>query len=373
MRPQLYVSGVVAVMHLCLLVLFVHALRFGVFGAAVATSISLTLNTILMVVSIRTCLRRSVPMVRPSRASLSRLVTFLRLGLPGVLMMGEWWASELAILIAGRLPDAALALSSMSIYQLVNAVCFMLPLGLSVAGATRVGAALGAGDAGQAKRAAMVCVGLGLSVATSTSLILLLGRKYAAAAFTSDAEVQAVLRDELLPRLAAYIIADAAQVCCSGVLQGCGRQHQGAPCVVVAYYCVGLPTACALAFGARQGVAGMVTGMLIGKSCHALSFAWLAMRSNWEAQVQMAKSRVGGEAAVREGGPEDAGAAAGSEMVAAADGAETLKPPHTPPNELAVRTAKISSTQAESTSKAAAGSGPRTTRAAERYAKLEEE
>ena len=51
-------------------------------------------------------------------------------------MMLEWWASEICILASGLLPAPALALSSLSIYQSVNAVAFMLPLGASVAGAT---------------------------------------------------------------------------------------------------------------------------------------------------------------------------------------------------------------------------------------------
>ena len=62
-------------------------------------------------------LRAQLPFVRPCRGSVARLPTFLRLGLPGVVNMFEWWASELNILASGLLPRPALALAALSVYQ----------------------------------------------------------------------------------------------------------------------------------------------------------------------------------------------------------------------------------------------------------------
>lgn len=55
----------------------------------------------------------------------------------GMLLISEWWASETAVMMAGLLPDPERDLSAMSVYQLSNAMCFMLPLGLAVAVGTR--------------------------------------------------------------------------------------------------------------------------------------------------------------------------------------------------------------------------------------------
>ena len=52
-------------------------------------------------------------------------------------MITEWWASEVAVMSAGLLPDAERSLSAMAIYQNTNALCFMIPVGLSIACATR--------------------------------------------------------------------------------------------------------------------------------------------------------------------------------------------------------------------------------------------
>ena len=54
-----------------------------------------------------------------------------------MLLISEWWASETVVIMGGLLPDPERQLSAMNIYQLTNAMCFMLPLGMAVAVGTR--------------------------------------------------------------------------------------------------------------------------------------------------------------------------------------------------------------------------------------------
>ena len=296
-RPQMWIAAVVAALHPTYLYLLVVVADLGLFGAAIAGSLSLTSNLAMLSLTILLCLRSTVPLLSPRRSSASRLGAFLRLGLPGVGMMGEWWASEISILVSGLLPRPTLALSAISVYQSVNAVCFMLPLGASVAGATRVGAALGRGDGVAARRAACVCVLLGLSFSFTLSLLLLANRRAVAAVFTTDDELRHVIWHDLLPPLSMYIVADACQCCCGGVLQGCGRQRDGLPLVLGSYYLFGLPLACFLSFKAGWGVRGMVSGMLCAKLCHAALYAVLVLRTDWARQVREAAERVRSERA----------------------------------------------------------------------------
>lgn len=181
-------------------------------------------------------------------------------------------------------------------WQSINGLCFMLPVGASVAGATRVGAALGCGDAVGARRAAIVCLANGAFVGTCSSIALLTARHSIVAAFTSDAGLRAVLADSLLPMLSVYVLADALQYCCNGVLQGCGRQRQAFPLCLAAYYLVGLPLSAGIGFGAGWGVQGMVLGMCVGKVCHVIAFGSLVGCTRWEEQVRRAAERVGAEA-----------------------------------------------------------------------------
>ena len=44
-----------------------------------------------------------------------------------MLMMGEWWASEAIIFMAGSLVDPENTVSAMSIYQNTLSICFMMP------------------------------------------------------------------------------------------------------------------------------------------------------------------------------------------------------------------------------------------------------
>ena len=54
-----------------------------------------------------------------------------------LIVFGEWWASEVAVMSAGLLPDAERSLSAMAIYQNTNDLGFTVSIGLSIACATR--------------------------------------------------------------------------------------------------------------------------------------------------------------------------------------------------------------------------------------------
>jgi hypothetical protein len=63
----------------------------------------------------------------------SGIIRYLALALPGIIAIPEWWASETAIFLSGRLvPFPDLALGALSLYQSINTFCYVLPLGLSV-------------------------------------------------------------------------------------------------------------------------------------------------------------------------------------------------------------------------------------------------
>ncbi len=59
------------------------------------------------------------------------------MGAAALFMLGEWWACEIVVLLAGKLPNAAQSLSAMNIFMETNALSFMLPLGLSIGIAIR--------------------------------------------------------------------------------------------------------------------------------------------------------------------------------------------------------------------------------------------
>lgn len=66
-----------------------------------------------------------------------------QLAIPGMLMLGEWWAAESIILLGGLLEGGAVNVSTLSIYQTVNAVAYMVSYGVHVAANVRVGNNIG--------------------------------------------------------------------------------------------------------------------------------------------------------------------------------------------------------------------------------------
>lgn len=56
----------------------------------------------------------------------------------GLLLISEFWAGEITVMMGGLLPNAEVQLAAMAIFQTTNDLCFMLPMGLSAAVTTRL-------------------------------------------------------------------------------------------------------------------------------------------------------------------------------------------------------------------------------------------
>jgi multidrug resistance protein, MATE family len=197
------------------------------------------------------------------------LARVLRLGLP----IGLQWGLEVlafggTAMMAGWI--SAHAVSAHSIVLNVASFTFMLPLGLAIAVATRVGNAIGEGAQDVARRAAKLALLLAVAVMACCGLALVGLRNVLPLAWTDDATVIA-LAASLLPIAAAFQIFDGAQVVSGGILRGIGRTRAPAVSHFVGYYVVGLPVGYLLAFRAGLGVAGLWWGLLIGLGALALT------------------------------------------------------------------------------------------------------
>ena len=95
---------------------------------------------------------------------------YFELAMPSLLMIAEWWASELLIFMAGMMAvEPELQVSTMSVYQSLIAMCFMFPSCLRVADGTRIGA----NKPNRAKTAALVSTCLAVWIGMCVSLVLL--------------------------------------------------------------------------------------------------------------------------------------------------------------------------------------------------------
>ena len=320
------------VLHIPFNVFFCYVLGMGYLGCAVATVMFQTVQCLYILsfcfgssTGRRRVLestggfavgRRSLtllPELKIAGGSFRGFCDYLGLAIPGLVIISEWWASETAIFLSGRLsPDPQTALAAMTIYQSINSFCFMVPSGMSVAGTTRVGNLLGAGNAAAAKLAGTVSVGLCLfGSGLVGALLYALPRGFFPDLFVSSSENQAIVDQTAatIPLLAIYVVADGIQTGLNGIIKGCGRQRVVVPIVVVAYWVVGVPLAyyfglyrpggddamCSTHGGDMVlcGDVGLVAGMTTGTWVHMLLLAAVVIgTTDWKAEAHKAQQRV---------------------------------------------------------------------------------
>ena len=181
----------------------------------------------------------------------------------------EMWAFQTSTLLAGLLGASALA--GHTVVLNLASLSFMVPLGISMAAATRVGNLLGAGERAGAQRAAWVAFAAGASVMTTSALLFVVLREWLPSVYTSDLEVVAVA-SSLLPIAAAFQLFDGTQVVGSAVMRGMGKTLPAALFHLIAFYGLALPLAYWLAFHRGLGVRGLWWGLTIGLAAVATLF-----------------------------------------------------------------------------------------------------
>jgi MATE family multidrug resistance protein len=272
------IAFAMAVIHPLWLWLFIYYFKIGFLGSAIALSLSKWVELIVLLVYIAGC----SDIIKESEFEWSWAAwwdwgPFLRLGLPNLMMMTEWWASEIIIFMSGALPNPEVEMGAMSIYQNYLSLCFMLPAGIRESCATIVGNALGANKPGLARRSGMISPALALMGTGLMSVLILALPQQLGRVFTDDAAVVELVAS-LAPLMAMYILTDGLQAAYTGVVKGVGKQGIAGPIVVFSYFGVGIPLSTYMALdlhgnGLGMGVWGLCVGTLVATAVHAGTFA----------------------------------------------------------------------------------------------------
>jgi MATE family multidrug resistance protein len=203
---------------------------------------------------------------RPHPARLRELVG-LGLGAAGHLLL-EVGVFSLATMMVERLGTAALA--AHQIVLQVASLTFMVPLGLSLAGAVRVGQAYGQGEPGTARWRGWTAVGLGVGFMGLSAATLVAARQPILSLFGPTDEVRAIAA-ALLLCAGFFQLVDGAQVTLAGVLRGAGDTRSSLYANLAGHWLVGLPIGSALCFGLGLGAPGLWIGLAAGLASVALS------------------------------------------------------------------------------------------------------
>jgi MATE family multidrug resistance protein len=204
----------------------------------------------------------------------SALREILQLGVP----MSFSYALEATSFTAMTALAARLGTTVMGGHQVVAnlaALCFMLPLSLSVATATLIAQAIGAGDRRRAHETALTGLRIGAFVAAATVLAVWTLREGIVALYTRDPAV-ATMALTLVPYLVAFHFFDALQAIASFVLRA--YKLAIAPTVIhaAALWGVGVVGGYLVAFGGVWGPPWGITGMWLMQSV-ALALAALLL------------------------------------------------------------------------------------------------
>lgn len=205
------------------------------------------------------------PFLRPWRAASARgraVLAVFRLGLPiGVQYSLEMGVFSAVSIFMGWLGTAELAANQIAL-QLAS-LTFMVPLAISMAGAVRIGHAVGREDGPTARRAAGGAVVSGMAVMGLSATVFITAPRLLAAAFTDQASVIATAA-ALIRVAAVFQLFDGLQVVAVGLLRGIGDTKTPVLVNMVGFPGIALPLALWLGFETSLGAAGLWWGLAAG-------------------------------------------------------------------------------------------------------------
>jgi MATE family multidrug resistance protein len=234
---------------------------YGVTGSGIATAISRTyLTTVLVVYLLWYDAKHKTELLKtPVQPDLDRIKQLISLGFPAAIQLtAEVSIFALVASLIARL--GAIAQAGHQIALNTVAFTYMVPLGLSSAAAVRVGQALGRKSPVDARNAGNTAIFLGASFMSLMSVVLLVFPKYIARIYTGD---ETVIRAAvtLLAAGAAFQLFDGIQTVCTGALRGTGDTRTPMACHFSAYWLIGLPLGAWLCFRRHWGALGLWVGL----------------------------------------------------------------------------------------------------------------
>jgi MATE family multidrug resistance protein len=240
----------------------------GVEGSAIATVLSRWAMFFGLLLLAWPALRPYLTALRAdtlrARPLMRMLVVALPIGFQQVLEVGAFGTIGL---LMGLFGTAQVAAHQIAIN--LAALTFMVPVGISTAGAVRVGHAIGAQDGDRARRAARVAFLCGVGFMSLTALLFLSVPEWLARLFTSDVAVIGIA-SLLIPVAGVFQVFDGIQAVAAGVLRGIGDTQAPLVAMLAGYWLIGLPVSLYLGFRTSAGPTGLWWGFVAGLSSVAL-------------------------------------------------------------------------------------------------------
>jgi MATE family multidrug resistance protein len=238
--------------------------KLGAAGAGWATLFSMSYLALFLALTAVLHGRRATrgPFDLPWDFDGKRLASLIRLGTPAAIqLLLEVGVFGLGTALAARLDPFSLAAHQIALTA--ASVTFMVPLGISSAGAVRVGQALGRRDPLAAGRAGWTALLLGAGFMLIPALGFVVLRFPLLRAFTKDDQVISIGASLLLVA-AVFQLFDGVQIVATGALRGAGDTRTPMIWTLISYWALGLPVGYVFCFKAGWGVVGLWIGLSVG-------------------------------------------------------------------------------------------------------------
>jgi MATE family multidrug resistance protein len=257
--------------------------RLGVVGCAWATTLS---RWTMLVLVVALAWRDLGPVIRRARGeglAVLPVLRMVRLGAPiGVQLQLEFAAFAAIAVLMGWLGTVEMAAHQVALN--LASVTFMVPLGVSMAAAVRVGRAVGRDDLhGMRQAATASLLAGGLFMACCGALFLALPATLAAL-YTTVSEVRG-LAARLIPIAGVFQVFDGIQVVAAGALRGLGDTRSPMVINLVGFWVLGMPVGLVLTFRMDLGAPGLWWGVVAGLGSVAV-FLVARLRQRLQARVE---------------------------------------------------------------------------------------
>lgn len=261
--------------------------RLELVGAGIASSISHFVGFLALLIYIQTekTARRFHIFRNFWVPDWPRLMEIARLALPiGLTMVFEAMLFNAAVLLMGRI-----GVDEMAAYQValnVAALAFMGPLGLSMAGAVRVGLMKGADDVAGVRRAAIVSVLCCVIAIMMVAIPVMIAPRFVAGLYLNPTEVSntsvIALVASFLPIASAFALFDAIQVATNQALRGLKDVRTPMYITGISYWLIGFPLSAVLGLSTPLRAVGVWYGLLAGLAAASIFLSrrlWIITRS----------------------------------------------------------------------------------------------
>ncbi|NEX64083.1 MATE family efflux transporter [Noviherbaspirillum galbum] len=265
--------------------------RLGAVGCAVSTGLCMWLMLGAMVAWIARSgnYRSTYPFTHWEKPNWKEISSTLRMGLP----IGITYFAEVSAFASVALLVARFGVVTVSAHQIAlnfASLVFMVPMSVGIALITRVGHALGEGDAVRGRLVAWVGVGMAVAFAVLSASAIALFPDLIAAAYTSDRAVQE-MTVHLLLLAALFQLSDATQVSASSAIRGYKVTRPPMFIHLASFWGIAIPLGCILGLAPSWlpfspaeplSATGFWIGLVIGLTVAAVLLVWFLQKLSTE-------------------------------------------------------------------------------------------